>query len=119
MYLRLLRANDGPATLGFNRSMRRIGKRVAMPHSGAVRNLVKAVPGGDGPDFDGLEQNIVMRISGHGIGHDTEFSGHRLETRPCFASTPPFPNLSASQKPAGGHGKVAGSPLLSITVTPA
>ena len=64
--LDLLGADDGPAALGLDAAHERERRRVAVAHPVAVRHLEEAVARGDGPDPDGLEEDVVAGIAGDG-----------------------------------------------------
>ena len=66
MNLALFGAYDGPAALGFRSAHRCVCFRHGVTHAVAVRDLEEAVLRGDRTDTDGLEQDVVTRITFHG-----------------------------------------------------
>ena len=65
--LDLLGADDCPAALGLDAAHMGKRRRVAIAHAGAMGHLIEAIPGGDRPDLDGLEQDVELRVQAHEI----------------------------------------------------
>ena len=70
MDLALLGADDGPAALGFRGAHRRVRFRHGVTHAVAVRDLEEAVLRRYRTDADGLEQDVVTRITLHEEAHE-------------------------------------------------
>ena len=68
-------ANHAPPPFRFDTAHRGEGAGAQKTHAGAMRHLEKAVFGGDRPDFDGLEQDVITRITGH-IGRSVASCGN-------------------------------------------
>ena len=65
MDIHMLGVHHRPATLGLDPPHGGVGVGSQVAHAVAMWRLVEAVLGGDRTDSDGLEQDIVARISGH------------------------------------------------------
>ena len=63
MDLHLLGEDHAPAALGLHPAHLGGSRRVAVAATIAMRHLVEAVLGGDGPDPDRLEQDVVARVT--------------------------------------------------------
>ena len=66
MDLDLLGADDGPAALCLDPAHEGEWGRIAVAHAVAVRHLEESVARGDGPDPDGLEEDVVAGLAADG-----------------------------------------------------
>jgi len=60
--LHLLGADDCPAALGLDSPQGGFRGGIPVAHAGAVRHLEEPVPGGDRPDLDRLEEDIMPGV---------------------------------------------------------
>src|ERR1700679_2452399 len=61
------RADHPPTTFCFGLPESGANARKRIGHAAGVRHLVEAVGSGDGPDFHGLEQDLIAGILRHGL----------------------------------------------------
>ena len=92
---RVLGADGGPSALRLHRPVMRLRERLGVAEARAVRHLVEPVPEGLRADLEGLEEDVVPRVT-----------GHARERTGC---------LTRASNAGGGRSPQAPSPAVGIT----